>query len=50
MHPVLSRDVIEQLMSQVVECAANGVGLTMLDGRIVLARFLSEYRAAALSS
>jgi PAS domain S-box-containing protein len=35
-HPHLSRDVIEQLMSQVVECAPNGFALTMLDGRIVL--------------
>jgi hypothetical protein len=40
MHPKLSRDVIEQLVSQVVECAPNGG----------LARFLSEYRAAVLPS
>jgi PAS domain S-box-containing protein len=35
-HPNLTRAVIEQLMSRVVECAPNGVALTMLDGRIVL--------------
>jgi PAS domain S-box-containing protein len=35
-HPKLSRGNIEQLMSQVVECAPNGVALTMGDGRIVL--------------
>jgi PAS domain S-box-containing protein len=32
----MSRDVIDQLMSRVVECAPNGVALTLLDGRIVL--------------
>jgi PAS domain S-box-containing protein len=35
-QPKLSRGGIEQLMSQVVECAPNGVALTMEDGRIVL--------------
>jgi PAS domain S-box-containing protein len=31
-----SGDVIENVMAQLVECAPNGVALTMLDGRIVL--------------
>jgi PAS domain S-box-containing protein len=34
--PSLSRDVIDHVMAQVVECAPNGVALTMPDGRIVL--------------
>jgi PAS domain S-box-containing protein len=35
-RPMLAREVIEQLMPQVVECAPSGVALTMVDGRILL--------------
>ncbi|MEP6548396.1 MAG: PAS domain S-box protein [Gammaproteobacteria bacterium] len=35
-RPRLPRDVIEQLMPQVVEFAPSGVALTMVDGRILL--------------
>src|ERR1700731_445670 len=35
-HAFAYRVVVEQLMSQVVECAPNGFALTMLDGCIVL--------------
>jgi PAS domain S-box-containing protein len=55
MHPNLSRDVIEQLMSQVVECAPHGVALTMADGRIVrvnaeLERMFGRGRAELLDN
>ncbi len=35
-HPGLPREVIEQLLPQVVEFAPSGVALTMVDGRILL--------------
>jgi PAS domain S-box-containing protein len=35
-RPILAREVIEQLMPQVVEFAPSGVALTMVDGRILL--------------